>query len=329
MIIVWALCNTLPYLDSSIGKLLAPKQIPSDYVVFKNLIDSEDSDFRVLAVPKTSRWMNNSINNPDVNIADLTGDTWASFTDASNTNPQATMLSALNQPFSNKLLDMSSVKYLVVPILDTANDDNFFIYFGGDRQIFVDALSKVRFLKRIDSGTQELAVFENADYRPHVYTTATMESASTTVPYKEVSYTMLEPTQYKVTLTNLSRPTQVNFSENFHPDWKVRVGYFDWWSAIWNRHYFMPDEFHYENNAKLNSFMVDPSYIKQNFSPGSYSQNSDGSINVEITIYFKPQSYLYLGLLISAATFILCLACLGYWVIKRRSKLSIIKHENT
>jgi len=36
-----------------------------------------------------------------------------------------------------------------------------------------------------------------------------------------------------------------------------------------------------------------------------YILNSDGSIDVELTLYFKPQSYFYLGLIISGTTFII------------------------
>jgi hypothetical protein len=54
-----------------------------------------------------------------------------------------------------------------------------------------------------------------------------------------------------------------------------------------------------------------------------YKENPDGSIDVELTLYFKPQSYFYLGIIISGTTLILCLGCLGYaFYRKREVKLS-------
>lgn len=42
-----------------------------------------------------------------------------------------------------------------------------------------------------------------------------------------------------------------------------------------------------------------------------YIENLDGSIDVELTLYFKPQSYFYLGIIVSVTTF----ALLILWLI--------------
>jgi len=69
-----------------------------------------------------------------------------------------------------------------------------------------------------------------------------------------------------------------------------------------------------------NGWTIDPEYIKKNFPKEAYTVNPDGSINLELTLYFKPQSYFYLGLIISGTTLILCLSYLSYDFIKRRKK---------
>lgn len=59
-------------------------------------------------------------------------------------------------------------------------------------------------------------------------------------------------------------------------------------------------------------------YIKANFDNSYYKENPDGSIDLELTLYFKPQSYFYLGIIISGTTLILCLSYLGYTFYRKR-----------
>ena len=62
---------------------------------------------------------------------------------------------------------------------------------------------------------------------------------------------------------------------------------------------------------------------KDNFSRDYYTENPDGSINIELVMYFKPQSYFYLGLIISGTTFISCIAYL-VWDRRKHSELNCI-----
>ncbi len=61
-------------------------------------------------------------------------------------------------------------------------------------------------------------------------------------------------------------------------------------------------ETHKLANEYANEWTIDPEYIKQNFSNEYYRENPDGSIDVEMSLYFKPQTYYYLGLAISFVT---------------------------
>jgi hypothetical protein len=71
----------------------------------------------------------------------------------------------------------------------------------------------------------------------------------------------------------------------------------------------------YANNWTINS-----DYIKQNFSKEYYIENEDGSIDIEMVLYYKPQSYFYLGILISGITL---MVCFGYLIKdKKREKVN-------
>ena len=67
-----------------------------------------------------------------------------------------------------------------------------------------------------------------------------------------------------------------------------------------------------------NQWTIDPDYIRANYPKEYYKENPDGSIDVRMTLYFKPQSYFYLGLIISGTTLLVLIGYLGYDTIRRR-----------
>ncbi len=79
-----------------------------------------------------------------------------------------------------------------------------------------------------------------------------------------------------------------------------------------------------------NGWTIDPEYIRTHYSREYYRENPDGSMDVRMTLYFRPQSYFYLGLIISGLTL---LGCIGYLVVsgvrgRRRGKQMKIKNED-
>lgn len=87
------------------------------------------------------------------------------------------------------------------------------------------------------------------------------------------------------------------------------------------------DDEHGLLNEVFNKWKVRPEYIKQNFSKEYYVENPDGSIDIDLVLYFKPQSYFYLGLLISGATLLASLGYLGYDWRKRRKMAKVRKEK--
>lgn len=45
------------------------------------------------------------------------------------------------------------------------------------------------------------------------------------------------------------------------------------------------------SDTSLNSYILDTEYIKNHFPASSFEVNPDGSINVNLTLYFRTQSY--------------------------------------
>ncbi|HPN54298.1 MAG TPA: hypothetical protein PLB52_00030 [Candidatus Moranbacteria bacterium] len=98
---------------------------------------------------------------------------------------------------------------------------------------------------------------------------------------------------------------------------EIKNLYYLWKKPIFN-------DTHKIINEYANKWTIDPEYIKQNFSKEYYRENPDGSIDVEMVLYFKPQSYFYLGLIISGTTLF---GCLGYLLYDWRKRKKLIKKD--
>jgi hypothetical protein len=337
LIAILFLWNVKPIITGEIGTLFISRHVPNDYLVLRDFILKQDEFFRTFWTPTDSRWGIYTNQNPKISNIFVVGNNWKNLTENYNKNTklvQDQIINVFKLSFIDNLMDISSIKYIIIPLQDKKNDDDFFIYYGGDkdpniRQWYINQFGKVKWLKKIDIGTQDLIVYENANYKDHIYLTKKQESIYVNIEAENVDYEFVNPTEYKISLKNIKENTYLNFSEKYHPDWSLRIGKFNWFSVLINKNYFLGDKYHLENDAGLTSFLIDSNYIKQNFPKEDYTENPDGSIDVELTLYFKPQSYFYLGLIISGTTLLGCLGYLGYDFVNRRRKNKKLEISNT
>jgi len=165
-------------------------------------------------------------------------------------------------------------------------------------------------------------------------------------------YEKVNPIKYHLYIYNLNKDN-IQFLESFSTGWKIylKKNLSSSWcepSEFYNntqttecehtQKFFEGEELSYlykepifDNSHQMvydyaNGWTIDSQYIKDNYSSEYYQQNADGSIDIELVMYFKPQSYFYLGLVISLTTFILCIVYLIYdW---RKSKNKSLKTDN-
>ncbi len=82
------------------------------------------------------------------------------------------------------------------------------------------------------------------------------------------------------------------------------------------------DNKHIVIDEYANGWSINPYDIKRKFPKSEYKENSDGSIDAEFTLYYKPQNYFYFGVAISLLTFI---CCIGYlWHDWRQSNKKLL-----
>lgn len=82
------------------------------------------------------------------------------------------------------------------------------------------------------------------------------------------------------------------------------------------------DQSHKRVYSYANGRTLDADYIKKNFTKEYYKENPDGSIDVNLTLYFKPQSYFYVGLWVSGVTLLILLFLLAreHYLVKNNEK---------
>jgi len=311
-IIIW---NAKPIITGELGSLFVPRKIPKDYLLLNKYLISQKEYFRTFWSPDYSRWGHYLSNHPRTSVLYLNLYEWSDF--AKKGNP-------IGNKYFNQLLDISSIKYVIVPLQDKGNDDDFFPK-AYKRANFISELESLPYLKKVNIGMKEIVMFENDDYRQHIYLTRKKESISSYVSYQKAKYSMLNSTEYKIILENINNTVYLNFSENYHPSWKLRVGSFNWIDVLTDKNYFLADDLHFKNDAKLNSFFIDVQQICKNQS--GCIKNSDGSYDIDLTLYVRPQSYVYLGLIISGVIFLICIGYLIITLIGIGFKTTILPHE--
>ena len=127
----------------------------------------------------------------------------------------------------------------------------------------------------------------------------------------QASFIKINPTKYKITIKNLKNTADLNFLESYHLDWKIYLGnYYLFSKPLFNSTH--KEILDYANGWTINKADI----INQGNK--NYAVNSDGSINVDLTLYFWPQTAFEVALVLSILTILSCATYLMY--AKKRRK---------
>ncbi|OGZ67606.1 MAG: hypothetical protein A3D35_02450 [Candidatus Staskawiczbacteria bacterium RIFCSPHIGHO2_02_FULL_34_9] len=229
------LWNTKPLIIGEIGTMFVQKNIPNDYIVFKKFILDQNASFRILGTPDSSRWSIFTNDHPNISNANIINNKWKDFTDeflaSQGSRPiNQSITSIFNQPFTGQLLSAASIKYVIVPIQDTANDDDFFQYFGKDRNYYISVLDKETSLKKINIGTKDLVVYENEEALPYIISLDNVylfdDTENMSLKYKYISRKTLG-VNYFVVGDNLDDSKFTHIALNVAPDQPLDDAFLD------------------------------------------------------------------------------------------------------
>jgi len=330
LIAIMFLWNVKPIVSAEMD-IFQSREIPEDYAILNKFIKQETDFSRTLFVPNFLFFFDFSNERPFVNFYEKLGNEWRYILDEKDQHPELFSFNSdldiqkrgqllFDSKYFENILSLSSIKYVIIPTVPDKIFD-FFAYYGNDRNFFIKELDKQKFLKKINIGAGDMVIYQNSNFRPHIYLTNSIESVYEDKSFLPLSFFKKNSSWYIVEDIKIKEPAWLNFSEKYNSNWKLRVGDFDLFGQLFTKNYFLSDEDHYKNNIGFSSYYLNPEKI---CATNNCIKNSDGSYNISLTLYFKAQSYFYIGLIISITTFFSCLIYLVYNFIKRRkcTKLS-------
>lgn len=171
------------------------------------------------------------------------------------------------------------------------------------------------------------------------YVLYALKQPQSTIQPQNIIYKRINPTTYRIHISHMPSKQKLIFLESYHKQWKlypISYSNHEWcsnfypkdklqqecqselqlftsnaWSALLQRPFFVST--HKIYNERNNQWIIDQQTIK-NLGDSYYKTNNDGTIDVEFVLYFLPQSYFYLGQLISIGT----IAALFVLILKKK-----------
>ncbi len=148
---------------------------------------------------------------------------------------------------------------------------------------------------------------------------------------KNVFFKKINQVKYKIYIKNIKDEQELVFLDSFHKGWKLypkanpsldfckdpkenkttntrecreEHTIFEWEDLSYS---FREPVFEDTQDViydYANKWVIDPGYIERAFDEKYYKRNEDGSIDIELILYFAPQNYFYLGSAISLIVFV-------------------------
>lgn len=162
------------------------------------------------------------------------------------------------------------------------------------------------------------------------YELYSLKERNTIISGKNISYQKINPTKYRIQVKNLQGSSELKFNDTFNSGWSL-------FPDIPNSYYcnvsfrntqlkveecnenlslYQGEELlylfkeqifgdtHRPNNDLTNAWTINSDVIRENYDSTKYTINPDGSISFSMTMYFVPQSFFYLGVVVSLLSFI-------------------------
>ena len=297
LIALLPLWNTVPMLTGSIKTMFIPKTIPADIEKVNTYFSKEEYYSGIFWININHIWIMSNNKNPVIEGDMATVKEWEelsnTFDNAIDLNSTKVEGKKLKTFFASevgrRLLSQGSYGYVILNLknneLTDANVN------AKSWESLGNYLKTVAYLKPVNIGVNDILIFKDTDARPHIYKTSEKESLEKDVNFQRVAFVARNPSEYSVVLNKQSSPFYLNFSERFHPDWKIYKGDFNLISFLFGKQKQLPDTDHFKSAAGFNSFYVNPNQLCMSY-PCS------------LTLFFKPQGYLYGGLIVSIAVLI-------------------------
>ncbi len=213
-----------------------------------------------------------------------------------------------------KLIQLRNARYV---ILDKQNlpesmkpylYNHYSIEYGKLKMQTDDFIKSLIGKKLQDFGTRYALYEINPEFNnDRIYLTDDYDAFPKNLP--NVNYEKISDSSYKVNLSNINKPRKLVFLDSYYRDWTLYL--------------IGPELKAYRKGENVpvqgfaNGWEIDPNEIKSNFSDDYYTTNSNGSLNLNMALYFEPDKFNKPIRNISLASFVV-LGCSQLILLKKR-----------
>jgi hypothetical protein len=289
---------------------------PADYAIINRYLTDDQNFGRVLWVPSITQWGVYTTQHPRVSLADMSSGLWQNgdlLNSPLSIPNQDALIEPLFRDYASSLFANTSIRYVVVPAPDIANDNNIYQFYG-NYSFYSAKIASLPYLKRIDTGTKTIALYEVTNtVLPHFVTTAAVPTLGTIpAPSADTTVRQISSSQYEITVHGLKEKSNLLFADSYSAGWSIALG---------DHHRLLTGLQPYSGSVHtatvygLNSFTLDPASLPRD--TAAVKVNPDKSLDVTVTIYYRPQILYYRGLCVSGIALLVCLLA---WLSDIRSK---------
>lgn len=151
------------------------------------------------------------------------------------------------------------------------------------------------------------------------------------------TFRMVNPSRFEVWLRGVKTGDTVNLALSYHPLWRVYIGtggvndscrvtsqdgagclredkvvVGDEWRFLFSPGVF--NEQHTKFQQYGNSWTIDTQYVEDHFPQSMYRQNNDGTLDIQLTLFYQPQAWF---LVLLGGSFLVFLVAIGYFLFSR------------
>jgi len=127
---------------------------------------------------------------------------------------------------------------------------------------------------------------------------------------QNIEFSQINPVTYSVKLANLASPVMLEQLLHYDQNWQIL-------SAIDRGPVLAVNSTHINNGSGFNSWIIDPKQIMSRSSSLIYSLNNNGSLNLDLLLYYRNQNNFYYGTIISGLFFVLIILL---WLLKKQNR---------
>lgn len=169
LLVLVSAVNLKPAITGELRTLFVTRAMPHDYVVLREFLRSDTDSFRVLWVPLNSRWSYfDKLRGNMAFVPEIQGD-WQELSDLKvHGNWLEALAEAKDSGLHEKLVD-AAIKYVVVPLADRENEDNYYRFYGGEPKHWQTILDKASYLRRVGGGFGRVAVYQVEGWQSRGY----------------------------------------------------------------------------------------------------------------------------------------------------------------